>query len=64
VDIGLGIYYTLEDSVIVLKLEPGVHHLHGPRWLLEWQFLSSRFDEQRSSLAALDLCVEKDFYNR
>jgi len=34
VDNELGIYGLLEGSVIVPKLEPGVHHLHGLKWLL------------------------------
>ena len=41
VDIGLGIYGLVEDNVIMPKLEPDVNYLHGPRWLLEWQLLSS-----------------------
>lgn len=32
---GLCIYGMLEDNVIVPMLGPGVHHLHGPWWLLE-----------------------------
>ena len=39
VDNGLGIYDLLEGSVIVPKLEPDVHHLHGRRWLLGWLLL-------------------------
>ena len=51
----LGIYGLLEDSMIVPKLDPGVHNLHGPRWLLEWQLLSSRVDKPKEQLSSATL---------
>jgi len=48
----MGIYGLLEGNVIVPKLEPGVHHFHGPRWLLEWQLSSSRFDQREEQLSS------------
>ena len=36
--------------MIVPKLEHGVHHLHGLRWLLEWEKLRSRFDQPEEQL--------------
>lgn len=41
-DSAFGIYGMLEGSVIVPKLEPGVQHLDGLRWFLEWQRKSLR----------------------
>ena len=41
-DSGLDIYGLLERSMIAPKVEPGMHHIHGLRWLLECPLLNSR----------------------
>ena len=38
--------------MIVPKLEPGVEHFDGQKWLLEWKLLSLRFDQPEEQLSS------------